>query len=375
MHIGKGKFIIAIVAAFVFGAVVAFGAFCIMSGLSSSSSIDDKKLMEIQRSIDSYYLEDYDRDELIEGMYKGYVQGLGDPYSAYMDAEEYGSWQATATGDYSGIGVTFSEDDRGRFVVLNVTADSPAEKAGIQQGDIILSVDGVEYEVSDVMASAIRGEAGTKVTLEIYRDGEKKEFTITRARIIAKSIEAEMIDDDTGYIKISEFVSSTGDDFDRELKKLEKQGAKSLILDLRDNGGGLVSESVSVADHFLDEGVICYVQDKNGNSESYDAEDGKTSLDTVVLVNENSASASEILAAALKDNGFAIVGKRTFGKGVIQTTMEMSDGSALKLTIMEYLSPDKHKVHKEGVKPDYVVKDKKSTKEDEQLQKAMELVD
>lgn len=374
MYISKTKYIISLAAVFVLGICGSAAGFFATGHTQKASPADDDKLAEIQEYIDTYYLDEYDSDALAEGMYKGYVQGLEDPYSVYMDSEEYDSWKATATGDYSGIGVTFTEDDKGRYVILSVAPDSPAERAGIKEGDFILTVNGNEYEVSDVMAAEIRGKEGTEVTLEIYRNGEKKEYRITREKITTKSVEAEMLDDKTGYIKISSFVNSTGEDFERELKNIEKKGAESLILDLRDNGGGLVDQCVSVADQFLDEGVVCYVQDKNGNSETYDAEDGKTDLKTVILVNENSASASEILAAALQDNGYEIVGKNTFGKGVIQTTIEMSDGSALKLTIMEYLSPDKHKVNKVGVKPDYKVQDKESTDTDEQLEKAESLL-
>ena len=374
MYISKPKFIISLIAVFVLGAAASVMGLYALGSTVASSPADSDKLSEIQKCIDSYYLEDYDRDELAEGMYKGYVQGLGDPYSVYMDPKEYDSWKATATGDYSGVGITFSEDERGRYVVLSISPDSPAEKAGIKEGDFLLTVDGKEYEVSDVMAAAIRGKEGTQVTIEIARDGEKKKFEITREKIITKSVEGRMLDSDTGYISISSFVNSTGEDFGKELDKVEESGAGFLILDLRDNGGGLVDQCVEVADRFLDKGVVCYVQDKDGNSESYDAEDGKTKLKTVVLVNENSASASEILAAALQDNGYQVVGNNTFGKGVIQTTLEMSDGSALKLTIMEYLSPDKHKVNKVGVKPDVSVEDKESTEADEQLEKAKSLL-
>lgn len=374
MNISKPQFIITLAAAFVLGIALSGIGFYALGSTGASSPADSDKLSEIQKYIDSYYLEEYDRDELAEGMYKGYVQGLGDPYSVYMDSEEYDSWKATATGDYSGIGITFSEDDRGRYVVLSVSPDSPAEKAGIKEGDFILTVDGKEYEVSDVMAAAIRGKEGTPVTIEVARDGEKKTFRITREKITTKSVEGRMLDRDTGYISISSFVNSTGEDFGKALDRIEESGAEFLILDLRDNGGGLVDQCVEVADRFLDKGVVCYVQDKDGNSESYDAEDGRTKLKTVVLVNENSASASEILAAALQDNGYQVVGNNTFGKGVIQTTLEMSDGSALKLTIMEYLSPDKHKVNKVGVKPDVSVEDKESTEADEQLEKAKTLL-
>ena len=208
----------------------------------------------------------------------------------------------------------------------------------------------------------------------IYHDGKEKEIKLIRDKIILKSVTWEMLDDETGYIKISSFLENTGEDFDKALKDVEAKNAKGLILDLRNNGGGLVDQCVEVADEFLDEGVVCYVEDKNGKTETYDAADGKTNIPTVVLINESSASASEILAGALKDNGFDIVGTKSFGKGVIQTTLTMNDGSALKLTIMQYLSPDKHVIHEKGIKPTVKVKDKEETEADEQLEKAEDLL-
>jgi len=195
-----------------------------------------------------------------------------------------------------------------------------------------------------------------------------------RDNIILQSVTWEMLDDSIGYIKISSFINNTGKEFKEALQAIEQNKAKGLILDLRNNGGGLVDASVDVADEFLDEGVVCYVEDKNGNTETYKAYDGKTNIPAVILINESSASASEILAGALKDNGYEIVGTKSFGKGVIQTTIEMEDGSALKLTIMQYLSPDKHVIHEKGIKPTVKVKDKEKTEADEQLEKAEELL-
>ena len=182
-----------------------------------------------------------------------------------------------------------------------------------------------------------------------------------------------MMDGNIGYIRISSFIETTGDDFKEALKDIEGKSAKGLILDLRDNGGGLVNSCVEVADEFLDEGVVAYVEDRNKNRTDYEAKDGKTDLKTVVLVNENSASASEILAAALKDNGFDLVGQTTYGKGVIQSTAELEDGSALKLTIMQYFSPDGNAINKKGVEPDYKVKNEENSGSDTQMKKAVSL--
>ena len=375
MQLKKKSLILIMIGMFFAGAVV-MGAVCagILHSPEASFKSDDK-MAEIKSYIDAYYLNDYKEQDLIDGAYEGYVAGLGDPYSSYMTKEAYDSWMASATGNYSGVGITFTENEDGAFEVLEVNPGSPADKAGVVPQDMILSVDGKTYTDSEVMASAIRGKKGTEVTLMIYHDGKEKEIKLIRDKIILKSVTWEMLDDKTGYIKISSFLENTGEDFDKALKAVEAKNAKGLILDLRNNGGGLVDQCVEVADEFLDEGVVCYVEDKNGKTETYDAVDGKTNIPTVVLINESSASASEILAGALKDNGFEIVGTKSFGKGVIQTTLTMNDGSALKLTIMQYLSPDKHVIHEKGIKPTVKVKDKEDTEEDEQLEKAEELLE
>ena len=374
MQLKKRTLLLLMVGMFFAGAVI-MGAVCAGIKHSPTASFkSDDKMTEIKSYIDAYYLNDYKEQDLIDGAYEGYVAGLGDPYSSYMTKEAYDSWMASATGNYSGVGITFSENEDGAFEVLEVNPDSPADKAGVVPQDLILSVDGKTYTDSEVMASAIRGKKGTEVTLMIYHDGKEKEIKLIRDKIILNSVTWEMLDNETGYIKISSFLENTGEDFDKALKAVEAKNPKGMILDLRNNGGGLVDQCVEVADEFLDEGVVCYVEDKNGKTETYDAADGKTNIPTVVLINESSASASEILAGALKDNGFDIVGTKSFGKGVIQTTLTMSDGSALKLTIMQYLSPDKHIIHEKGIKPTVKVKDKEDTEEDEQLEKAEELL-
>lgn len=379
MRIRKSGFVLSLVAAFVLGVLLTAVVSTLFLFLpvkgGSSTGIDDKKLAEINAYIDKYYLwDDYDKKELTDNAYRGYVAGLGDKYSAYMTKEEYDSYETSSLGTYSGIGVTFEMLDTGEYVIVAVTKDSPAEKAGLEPDDKILEVDGKYYDNSDIMATNIRGKKGTKVTLTILHDKKEKKVTMVRDTITQDSVDYKMLDDKTGYIQITQFIESTGRDFDVALKDIEDHGASKLILDLRNNGGGLVDDAVSVADDFLDEGVACYVKDRNGMTDEYKVTDGKTDLETVVLVNQNSASASEILSAALQDNGYQIVGEKTFGKGIIQTSFVLPEGDALKLTILEYLSPDKHKVHEEGVTPDVKVKDNEKTEEDEQLEKAEELL-
>ena len=374
MQIKKRNFILILAGVF-FAGLIVMGAICVMIMHTPGYALkSDDKLSEIKGYIDQYYLNDYDEQDLINGAYEGYVSGLGDPYSAYMTKEVYESWIISGTGNYSGVGITFSENESGSFEVISINPGSPAEKAGVEPGDLILKVDDKAYTDSDIMASAIRGKKGTDVKLTMSHNGKEKEITMTRDEIIMQSVTSEMLDDSIGYIKIDSFIDNTGEDFSDALDKIEEDHAKGLILDLRNNGGGLVDESVEIADEFLDEGVVCYVEDKNGNTETYDAVDGRTKIPTVVLINEGTASASEILAGALKDNGFELLGTKSFGKGIIQTTFEMDDGSALKLTIMQYLSPDKNVIHQKGIKPTVKVKDNEKTKVDEQLEKAKELL-
>ena len=331
------------------------------------------KLDQLYDKITSSFYKEVDEDAMMEGAYKGLVAGLNDPYSSYMTAEEYETWVATATGEYSGVGITFTQDEDGNFVVVSVTDDSPAADVGIREGDIIKTVDGQEYSDLDVIGNAIRGEEGSEIEITYIRDGEEKSVTMTREKITQHSVKHRMLDGNIGYISISSFIETTGEDFSQALKELEEDGAQGLVLDLRDNGGGLVDACVQVADEFLDEGVVVYVEDRDGNRTDYDAKDGKTDLKTVVLVNENSASASEILAAALQDNGFEIVGQTTYGKGVIQSTAQLEDGSALKLTIMQYFSPDGNAINEKGVTPDHQVANEENSGEDAQLDEALSL--
>ena len=387
MEIKKKRLVIYVVAAFLAGAAVTGGACAaVFNGALgyvkvSKSQYDDMsevyerygKLDQLYDTITSSFYKEVDEDAMMEGAYKGLVAGLNDPYSSYMTAEEYETWVATATGEYSGVGITFTQDEDGNFVVVSVTDDSPAADAGIREGDIIKTVDGQEYSDLDVIGNAIRGEEGSEIEITYIRDGEEKSVTMTREKITQHSVEHRMLDGNIGYISISSFIETTGEDFSQALKELEEDGAQGLVLDLRDNGGGLVDACVQVADEFLDEGVVVYVEDRDGNRTDYDAKDGKTDLKTVVLVNENSASASEILAAALQDKGFEIVGQTTYGKGVIQSTAQLEDGSALKLTIMQYFSPDGYAINEKGVTPDHQVANEENSGEDAQLDEALSL--
>lgn len=388
MQIGKKKFIILIVIAFLIGGLVTTGGFALArGGFMKTVSVPRNeykamrescerydKLQKLYQLVETSFYQDVDEDALLEGAYKGLVEALGDPYSAYMNAEEYENWKTALQGEYSGVGITFSQDADGNYVVVSVEQGTPADEAGLKTGDILLAADGKKYDDMDLLANAIKGDEGTQVELTYARNGKENTVSMTREKIIQHSVSHKMLDQDTGYIAITSFMESTAEDFRKALKAVTESGAKELVLDLRDNGGGLLNACIDVADEFLDQGIVVYVEGKSQQRMEYESKDGKTALETVVLVNENSASAAEILAAALKDNGFALVGQTTFGKGVIQSTNEMEDGSALKLTIMEYFSPKGNAIHEKGVAPDYEVKNEENTEADEQLQKALQLL-
>lgn len=375
MWISKKKFIAVIVAAFLAGGVLAGGAFAFGAGLGEYDKEMYSKLDEVYKQIDENYYKETDYDALIDGACKGMVEALEDPYSSYMTETEYKNWVNTLQGEYSGIGITFTEDKSGQFIVVLVQEDSPAASVGLEAGDIILKADGKTYDSLDLMANAIKGKEGTEVEVTYQHDGEEKTVTLKRKKIEQHSVSSKMLDDKTAYINITSFIDNTADDFKTALEKAESAGADKLVLDLRDNGGGLLTACIEVADEFLDEGVVVYVEGKDKERSEYTAEDGKTDIETVVLVNENSASAAEILAAALKDNGFKTVGQKTFGKGVIQSTAQFDDGSALKLTILQYFSPKGNVIHEKGVTPEYKIKNPEDGKEDLQLEKALELLE
>lgn len=371
MKIKKQSFWILMVVVLFLGGTVGFALCSITGGFGGGSvKISNKeykdlkymkekysKLEAIWNSVDSNFYKAVDDEDLETSMYKGLVSGLGDKYSEYMTKDEYDSWIASTTGSYEGVGISFAEDKKGNMVVVQVMSKSPAKKAGIKEGDYILKVDGKKYKDSEKMAAAIRGDAGTKVKVIFERDGKQFTKTLKRASITNESVTTKQLSGNIGYIKITGFEDATDDDFEKILSSCEKKGNKGLIIDLRDNGGGLVDSATNIADDLLGKGVVTYLEDQNGKKEYYKSDSGKTDLPYVILVNGNTASASEILTAAVMDDSDnKVVGTKTYGKGIVQDTETMSDGSALKLTVMQYFSPDGNVIHKKGITPDYVVK-------------------
>lgn len=333
------------------------------------------KLDELYDEISTNYYKKPDEEDLATGMYKGLVAGLGDPYSAYMTSKEYQSWSEQVTGEFEGIGIKFSMNTSGEFVILSAIPGTPAEEAGLKSGDRIIAADGKIYDDVDLLSSAIKGKAGTKVTIIYERDGKQSEVTMTRTKIVDQTVTSKMLKNNIGYIVLSSFEEHTAEAFKEQAAALEKKGAKSLVIDLRDNGGGLMNSGVEIADYFLGEGTITYLQDRTGRKEYINSDKNATDLTCAFLVNENTASTSEILAAAIKDDGtHYLVGTTTFGKGIVQSSQQRQDGSALKLTTMQYFSPNGNVIHGKGVKPDYVVKAGENDTQDKQLNKAVELL-
>lgn len=321
-----------------------------------------KKLQTLEDAIDKYYyLEEATDEELQDGIYKGLLQALGDPYSEYYSAEELNAILEQTEGVYYGIGAYVSLDtDTGLPKVSGTIAASPAEAADLRANDLIYEVDGVStYGLSLTEAVAmIKGPENTEVTLTIIREGETDylHFTLTRRRVEASTVELTMLEDGMAYILISEFDDVSVDQFADALATARASGMKGMIMDLRGNPGGSLNAVVEMAQMILPEGMVVYTEDKNGKRTEYTC-DGKRELEVplVVLVDMNSASASEIMAGAIKDYGIGtLVGTTTFGKGIVQQIMPFRDGSAVKLTISAYYTPNGNNIHAVGIEPDVV---------------------
>ena len=360
----------------------------ITSKSSSSSKDIAGTLQKYKEIIDKYYLGEVDEEKLKEGAIKGYIEGLGDPYTEYISADEMEDYLSDTMGNFVGIGIYMVKNtEKGKIQVLAPIKGSPAEKAGIQAGDLILTVDGVDYSADEmtIASNKIKGEEGTTVTIEVLRGTETKKFELQREKVKVNQVEGKVLSNNIGYINFTSFDETTADDFKAKFEELNKQGIKSLIIDLRNNGGGIVDQALQIADYVADkDSVLLYEVDKNNKETVKKAKtDPIINMPIIILTNENTASASEILAGALKDLGKAkTVGTTTYGKGVIQQILKLSDGSGLKVTIEEYQTPNRSKIHKIGIAPDEEVKLPDSVtnvlnvteSEDTQLQKAIEML-
>lgn len=345
------------------------------------------KLFQLRQHIEENYYIPVDSEKLKEGMYKGLFKGIGDPYSAYLTKEEYDELMISTQGEYQGIGVTVAPGRDGFILVVAPIEDTPAQRAGVKSGDKIVKINGKEYTADqmDDAVSNMRGEPGTNVTITVLREGEEEllDFEITRANVKLKTIKSEVLEDNIGYIRITSFENKTSDEFKSNLRDLELMNIEGLIIDLRDNPGGLVDECLEIADALMGKGVIVYIEDRNGNRQYHRSDSSKVDMPFVILVNGGSASASEILTAGVKDSGEGtIIGTQTFGKGIIQRILPLEDGGGIELTIAQYFSPEGKTIHEVGIEPDIIIEieddmleDGVLTREnDPQLKKALEIL-
>ncbi|MDD6400270.1 MAG: S41 family peptidase [Lachnospiraceae bacterium] len=359
----------------------------------SDNFIEDKDIVEktdlINKYIDQLYYFEVDKDKQEEAYFDGIMAGLDDPYSVYYSQEDYSSLQEETSGEYVGIGAVVTQDADMVISVVRPIKGSPAEEAGIMAEDIIVEIDGEDVQGQDlnVVVKKIRGEEGSVAKVKVYRKSVSDyiEFDVKRRVVENYSVSNEMLEDNIGYIQIEQFYENTGKEFKDAMEQCQKDGAKGIIIDLRDNPGGLLNVVVDMCDYIMEGVTIVSTKDKNGTVLSeFKAEDGKeTDIPMVVLINGNSASASEIFSGAMKDTGKAkLVGTTTFGKGIVQSVIPLEDGSAIKLTVAKYFTPNGNDIHEIGVAPDYVVelKDGKTTavnldrKEDTQLDKGVEVL-
>lgn len=322
------------------------------------------KLSVIDSYLDKNYLNDYDKKEMLEQAVVGYVNGLDEPYSKYYPAEDFEKYVENVEDSYVGIGVVITMDESGNIVVLAPFEGSSAYEADVRPGDIISMVDGVAYENMNEAVKQIKGgKEGTTVNITFVRGGEVLEKTIERRQVSSDSVKSEMLDGKIGYVRISSFNTSSEDsdedtytEFKEEIESLQNQGMEKLIIDLRDNPGGVLPVACDIADMILPEGIITYMEYKDGSRQDYKSDAKELDIPIAVLINENSASASEVLTGALKDYEKAtVIGQKSYGKGIVQTVFPFLDGSGMSLTVAKYYSPNGVCIHDIGIEPDIKV--------------------
>ena len=317
-----------------------------------------EKSGEIADILDKYYYEKIDESALVEGMYAGMVEGIGDPYTCYYTKDEYQSLTESTSGTYYGIGAVLTQNMETKVVtILHVYPGTPAEEAGVKDGDVIVKVGDIEgnsMELSELVKH-IKGEEGTTVHLQLLREGEEDylEFDVARRQIEVPTVQHQILEGKVGLIQVSEFSDNTPEQFDEAIRDLQSQGMESMIVDLRDNPGGVLQSVCEMLDEILPEGTLVYTEDKYGNRSDYDSEESSLNIPMTVLINNNSASASEIFAGAIKDYEYGtLIGTTSFGKGIVQSIIPLEDGSAVKVTMAKYFTPKGNYIHEVGIEPD-----------------------
>ena len=364
------------------------------SGKVSGAAIDWNKVTdkeeEIYNTIDEYYLNGIDNDKMKDGIYKGMVDSLGDPYTVYYNTEEYKQFTSSSSGTYSGIGVAVSQNvTTGAITIVKTFKKGSGEKEGMKPGDVIYKVEGKKIEGLELskVVSMIKGEEGTFVKVTVLRDGKEIEFNLERKKLEVDTVNYRMEERSgkkIGYISVSEFDEVTASQFKNAISELNKEGMEGLVIDLRDNPGGLLDVTCEMLDRMIKKGLLVYTVDKNGKRVDEDATDSDSfDKPVAILVNGNSASASEVFSGAMKDYKAAtLVGTRTFGKGIVQSIVPFGDGTAMKVTVSKYYTPNGVNIHGTGIEPDVVVElSKDATKNgkydrkyDNQLNKALDVV-
>lgn len=353
-----------------------------------TSNYEFNKLKELENLIDKNFLFDIDKNHLEEGVYKGLFMGLNDPYSVYMNKDEFDRLMESTSGEYAGVGIVVTAGEDNRITVVSPIDGTPASKADIRTDDKIIAVNGEQFLGSelDKAVDIMRGEPGTDVVLTIHRISENKndifDITLTREKIIMETVKSKIIDD-IGYIAIAEFDENTYNEFIDHLDELDEKGINALVIDLRGNPGGLLDSVCNIADELLPQGIIMKTVDKNGKELTENSDADHWSKPLSVIINKGSASASEILAGAIQDyQRGKIIGETSFGKGIVQKIFTLPDGTGAKLTISEYFTPKGTKIHEKGVIPDIeVILDEDVDeigpdflKQDIQLQKAIDVL-
>ena len=327
-----------------------------------------------------FYMDPVSKQSLFEGSLAGMIDSLGEPHSQYLNEKEYNDIYMQTSASYIGVGIVLGQDKDGLMKVASAIEGQPAAEAGVKSGDIIVEIDGVNTSTltMEQASKMIRGEEGTNVTITIMRGNEVKDIAITRKQITLPTVKGKMLDDHIGYIRISQFAEPTGPDFAKTYNELKEKGMTELVLDLRDNPGGLLTTAQEVANYILPAGPIVTIQDRSGRIESYDSEGLEPTIPLVVLINQGSASASEIIAGAVQDEKVGtIVGTNSYGKGTVQTILGVPGDEGIKITIAKYHTPNDRVIDGTGIKPDVEVElpdNAQSESDDTQLQKALEIL-
>ncbi len=372
----RRKIIVSAILLVVFTFMVTAGGFLYLLRGNSSDVVGTLKFFRALQVVKARYVEPVDTEVLVAGAVKGMVSSLGDPHSVYMDAKMYKEFSVETEGSFGGVGMVLGVKDK-TLTVVSPIEGTPSDKAGIKSGDQILQINGKDTKdmALDEAVNTIRGPEGTTVILAVRHESEPtKEITLTRSNIQIKTVAGKMLPDKIGYIRISMFNDNTGNDFAQKYKELEAEGMKGIILDLRDNPGGLLEESVKVANKFVPKGPVVSVVTRDGNRETHSSTLEAVKYPVAVLVNGGSASASEIVSGAIQDTASGtLIGTKTYGKGSVQTVLRLDSG-AIKLTIAKYLTPNDRSINGIGIEPDIKVEMDRDAKSDIQLDKAIDFV-